>query len=196
MKDSRLSASFFLKKDVVQLARELLGKHLHYKDMVVRIVETEAYRAPDDRACHAYGNKRTPRTATMFLPGGHAYIYLCYGIHHLFNIVTGTKDEAHAVLIRAVEPLEGLEKMRQNRNYPKKDPSLTNGPGKWTQAMGLTTAWDGQYLRSNNLFLTHGEEVCDHQIVTKKRIGVDYAGECADRPWRFYLKESKYVSKK
>jgi len=191
-----LSASFYLRKDVEQLARALLGKHLHFRDMVVRIVETEAYRAPDDRACHAYGNKRTPRTETMFLPGGHAYIYLCYGIHHLFNIVTGPKDEAHAVLIRAVEPIKGLEKMRQKRNYPKKDQSLTNGPGKWTQALGLTTALDGQSLLTDELFLTKGETVSDSEILTSKRIGVDYAGECADRPWRFFLKDSDFVSKK
>lgn len=196
MTNSMLSASFYLRKDVEQLARELLGKHLHFRDMVVRIVETEAYRAPDDRACHAYGNKRTPRTETMFLPGGHAYIYLCYGIHHLFNIVTGPKDEAHAVLIRAVEPIKGLEKMRQKRNYPKKDQSLTNGPGKWTQALGLTTALDGQSLLTDELFLTKGETVSDSEILTSKRIGVDYAGECADRPWRFFLKDSDFVSKK
>ncbi|HKK88415.1 MAG TPA: DNA-3-methyladenine glycosylase [Saprospiraceae bacterium] len=196
MTNSMLSASFYLRKDVEQLARALLGKHLHFRDMVVRIVETEAYRAPDDRACHAYGNKRTPRTETMFLPGGHAYIYLCYGIHHLFNIVTGPKDEAHAVLIRAVEPIKGLEKMRQKRNYPKKDQSLTNGPGKWTQALGLTTALDGQSLLTDELFLTKGETVSDSEILTSKRIGVDYAGECADRPWRFFLKDSDFVSKK
>jgi len=196
MTNSMLSASFYLRKDVEQLARELLGKHLHFRDMIVRIVETEAYRAPDDRACHAYGNKRTPRTETMFLPGGHAYIYLCYGIHHLFNIVTGPKDEAHAVLIRAVEPIKGLEKMRQKRNYPKKDQSLTNGPGKWTQALGLTTALDGQSLLTDELFLTKGETVSDSEILTSKRIGVDYAGECADRPWRFFLKDSDFVSKK
>ncbi len=185
-----------MRKDVVQLARELLGKHLHFQDMVVRIVETEAYRAPDDRACHAYQNNRTPRTETMYLPGGHAYIYLCYGIHHLFNIVTGPKDEAHAVLIRAVEPVKGLEIMRQRRKHPKKDQTLTNGPGKWTQAMGITRTLDATSLLEGPLALTEGLNVDPDQIVERTRIGVDYAGECADRPWRFYMEGSKYVSKK
>ena len=121
--------SFYESPDVVEISKKLLGKylvtHINNKTCVGKIVETEAYRAPDDKACHAYNNKRTSRTETMFAQGGIAYVYLCYGIHHLFNVVTGPKEKAHAVLIRALEPIDGMEYMMERRNF-KKSKSYTD----------------------------------------------------------------------
>jgi len=190
---------FFTRHDVVQIAKDLLGCYLITEmegiRTIGRISETEAYRAPDDRACHAYGNRRTPRTETMFHEGGHAYIYLCYGIHHLFNVVTGPKETAHAVLIRAIEPVEGVDTMLLRRNMQQVKPALTTGPGAMSQALGLSTALDKQYLlapdspirlQNRNALLT------DSDIIAAPRIGVNYAGDCAAWKWRFYLKASNY----
>ncbi|MEL6124423.1 MAG: DNA-3-methyladenine glycosylase, partial [Bacteroidota bacterium] len=138
---------WYASEDVVELARNLLGKMIISRvgDRFTSgmIVETEAYRAPDDKGSHAYGNRHTKRTATMFGPPGCAYVYLCYGIHHLCNVVTGPPDTAHAVLIRAVEPIEGTEHISHRRSMPQTVYHLTNGPGKWTKALGITTALDG-----------------------------------------------------
>jgi DNA-3-methyladenine glycosylase len=199
---SRLGADFYLRTDVVQIARELLGKVLVTEfdgtRTAARISETEAYRAPDDRACHAFGNRRTARTEVMFGPGGHAYIYLCYGIHHLFNVVTAPAGVAHAVLVRAAEPLEGEPIMRERRGWPpaqKASPRLTTGPGALAQALGLTTHRAGQSLLKQDSPIwieDDGVEVLPAQISVGKRIGVDYAGECADWPWRFWLRDSRF----
>ena len=147
-KSELLDPSYFLEEDVVFIARDLLGKEIlaNIDGLIcrARITETEAYRAPDDRACHAYENRRTPRTETMFAEGGTAYLYLCYGIHHLFNVVTGPADVAHAVLIRAVEPLENEALMLQRRGLKKLTPALTAGPGRWTKAKAprpVRSAW-------------------------------------------------------
>ena len=204
---TRLPLDFYLRPNVVQIARDLLGKVLvtHFDGQLTAgiITETEAYRAPDDRACHAFGNRRTARTDVMFQEGGRAYIYLCYGIHHLFNVVTGPAEMAHAVLIRGVEPLEGLETMQMRRKInntgkPRPVTALTTGPGALSQALGLTTEWTGQR------FFTPGTPVWiedrglqndEPEIAAGKRIGVDYAGACAEWPWRFWLKNSRFVKK-
>lgn len=199
-KIQRLEHNFYHRTDVVQVARDLLGKILVTNFEGHRtsgmITETEAYRAPDDRACHAYNNRRTARTEVMFGAGGTAYIYLCYGIHHLFNVVTGPENTAHAILIRAVEPLEGIEWMQERRNGKKaKDPTLTTGPGAMSQALGLSTKGTGQslLLPDTPIWLEdRGIVITDEQIAAGKRIGVDYAGECADWPWRFWLRDSRY----
>ena len=196
----RLPPSFYLRTDVVQVARDLLGKVLVTEFDGRRtagiITETEAYRAPDDRASHAYNNRRTARTEVMFAEGGHAYVYLCYGIHHLFNVVTATKDTAHAVLIRAIEPLDGLEWMHERRLIKNKtSPALTTGPGALSQALGLSTRWTGQslLLPDTPVWLEdRGIPVSAEDIAAGKRIGVDYAGECAEWPWRFWLGTSRY----
>ena len=196
----RLPPSFYLRTDVVQVARDLLGKVLVTEFDGRRtagiITETEAYRAPDDRASHAYNNRRTARTEVMFAEGGHAYVYLCYGIHHLFNVVTATKDTAHAVLIRAIEPLDGLEWMQERRLIKNKtSPALTTGPGALSQALGLSTRWTGQslLLPDTPVWLEdRGIPVSAEDIAAGKRIGVDYAGECAEWPWRFWLGTSRY----
>lgn len=199
----RLKAAFYRRDDVVGIARELLGKYLvtHIDGCYSagRIVETEAYRAPDDRACHAYGNRRTRRTRTMFEAGGVAYVYLCYGIHHLFNIVTGAEGKAHAVLIRAVEPADNLPLLLERRGFERLRPQLTAGPGVLTVALGIRTHHNGSNLikAGGPIWVEEREpSSLDTEIVAAPRIGVDYAGECAAWPWRFYLRNSKWVSKK
>lgn len=209
-KVTRLPLDFYTRTDVVQIARELLGKILVTEFDGIRtsgrITETEAYRAPDDRACHAFANRRTARTDVMFWPGGHAYVYLCYGIHHLFNIVTAPAETAHAVLIRAIEPLEGLETMRQRRFPQLPDGPLPRaqlhrmgiGPGALSQALGLRTSFTGQNLLSPNSPIwveDWHDEISEHDVAAGPRIGVDYAGECAAWPWRFWLKNSPFVKK-
>lgn len=146
----RLPESFFQSTDVVAVAKQLLGKvvvtHINEGLTKGRIVETEAYRAPDDRACHAWNNRRTKRTETMFARGGTAYVYLCYGIHHLFNVVTGPEGTAHAVLIRGIEPLYNLDLMLSRRNMEQVRPQLSGGPGVLSKALGITTDLDGTYM--------------------------------------------------
>ena len=202
-----LPPAFYLGTDVVELARTLLGKVLVTQfegaRTAVRITETEAYRAPDDRACHAWNNRRTSRTEVMFQSGGRAYIYLCYGIHHLFNVVTAPEGMAHAVLIRAGEPLEGLGYMMERRGFPpefageaKKMQRLTTGPGALANALALSTKWTGQsFFDADAPFWIEddGFRVPDNGISAGKRVGVDYAGPCADWPWRFWLSDSPYV---
>lgn len=206
----RLPLEFYIRTDVVQIARDLLGKVLVTEFDGLRtagiITETEAYRAPDDRACHAFGNRRTARTEVMFHQGGKAYIYLCYGIHHLFNVVTAPEETAHAILIRAIEPVEGLEVMLRRRNFLKnrsdqinaRTTKLTTGPGALSQALGLTTQWTGQsfFVAGTPVWIEdRGTKIPGNEVVAGKRIGVDYAGECAEWPWRFWLKNSQFVKK-
>lgn len=200
----RLPPAFYQSHDVVQIARDLLGKVLvtNFDGQYTagRITETEAYRAPDDRACHAWNNRRTARTEVMFGEGGGAYVFLCYGIHYLFNVVTAPAGMAHAVLVRAIEPLDGLEVMRDRRGGKNQSLiQLTTGPGSLSQALGITTQWTGQRLTNAHSPLwieDRGEVLTDEDIAVGKRIGVDYAGECADWPWRFWIRDSPFVIKK
>lgn len=199
----RLPPEFYQSTDVVQIARDLLGKVLVTtfggQYTAGRITETEAYRAPDDRACHAWGNRRTARTEVMFGAGGSAYVFLCYGIHHLFNVVTAPENQAHAVLIRAVEPLEGVDIMRQRRGGKNQSlVQMTTGPGALCQALGITTRWTGQPLSDPDSPLwieDRGELIVAENIAAGKRIGVDYAGAAADWPWRFWIRHSPFVKK-
>lgn len=195
-----LTESFYQQSDVLYLSEQLLGKYLctHIDGVLTSgmIVETEAYRAPDDKASHAYGNRRTQRTETMFGPGGVAYVYLCYGIHHLFNVVTGVEDQAHAVLIRAVEPVEGLEVMLARRKLEKVKPALTNGPGKLSQALGITIDYNGfRLFRQEFIWIEdRNARIGANQIIRSPRIGVDYAEECAAWDWRFTIKDNRWCS--
>jgi DNA-3-methyladenine glycosylase len=203
----RLPLEFYTRTDVVQIARELLGKvlvtEIDGQLTAGRITETEAYRAPDDRACHAYNNRRTARTEVMFHAGGRAYIYLCYGIHHLFNVVTGPAEVAHAVLIRAIEPIEGYETMLDRRGRAmapnqRSKITLTTGPGAMSKALGLTTNFTGQslLLPDTPIWIQEGPvEISAEEIAAGPRIGVDYAGASAALPWRFWLKNSPFVKK-
>lgn len=196
----KLPLSFYLRNDVVKISRELLGKVLvtnrdgEYTSG--RIVETEAYAGEIDRASHA-SKGRTPRTEVMFGEGGKAYVYLCYGIHQMFNIVTSSKGTPHAILIRAIEPLEGVDIMLQRTGKKKLDHTLTRGPGNVGKAFGFHTSQCGLSLVSDELFVADdGFNVTKAMIGTSPRIGVDYAGEHAEWHYRFFIKGNKYVSGK
>jgi DNA-3-methyladenine glycosylase len=195
-----LPASFYLRPDVVQIARELLGKVLvtkwNGKYTSGRIVETEAYEGELDRASHAYRGI-TPRTTVMFGEGGVAYVYLCYGIHQMFNIVTNVKGTAHAILIRAVEPMEGVDIMLQRTGKKTLDHTLTRGPGNVGKAFGFHTSQCGLSLQSKELYIGDDGFILNKaSIATSPRIGVGYAGEHALLDYRFYIKGNPYVSGK
>jgi len=198
----RLSKKFYLRNDVVQISKELLGKVLctQFESQLASgiIVETEAYRAPDDKACHAYLNKYTERTKVMFEAGGVAYIYLCYGIHHLFNVVTGEKGNAHAILVRAIEPLDNVELMPSRRNFTKVKSQLTAGPGVMSKALGITKKLTGVTLlqKSSPIWIEdRAIEIPDTAIIASPRVGIPYAEECIEWPWRFRVKGSRWTSK-
>lgn len=191
-----LNNKFFEHEDVVLIAESLLGKVLYTEvDGLVtsgKIVETEAYSFRE-KACHAYMNRNTNRTKVLFEPAGTSYVYLCYGIHHLFNIVTNKKGKAEAILIRAIEPLEGRETMEARRQL--KGYALTSGPGKLSQAMGIDLRFNTSPLgRHQNIWIEE-QNLKIEEIATSPRIGVAYAEEDALLPWRFYVKDSKWVSK-
>ena len=182
------------------IAKELLGKvlvtNINGIYTAAMIVETEAYAGPVDKASHAYGNRRTARTEIMFGKGGTAYVYLCYGIHHLFNVVTNKKDTPHAVLIRGVEPLEGIDYMLARRGKEHLQPSLTAGPGALSVALGIHTRHTGASLSGNEIWIEdRGIKVPAKDIVAATRVGVAYAQQDAYLPYRFSIKGNKYVSK-
>ncbi len=194
-----LPRSFYESADVTEASKSLIGKVICTRiDGVFTsgmITETEAYCGRNDKACHANDGLRTSRTEVMYGTPGHAYIYLCYGIHHLFNVVTNREGLADAVLIRGIQPLEGTDEMAGRRNKPADKPELADGPGKLTQALGITTGYNGIDLLGNKIWIEdRGVKFPDVRIFSSSRIGVDYAGEHAKRPWRFYLSGSKWVS--
>jgi DNA-3-methyladenine glycosylase len=195
-----IAPAYFQTDDVVALARDLLGKKictlLEGRYTSAMITETEAYRSWGDRACHAYLNRRTKRTEVMFGPGGVAYVYLCYGVHHLFNIVTNVEGRAEAVLIRAVEPREGWAIMEQRRGRKAGNPAISSGPGNVSKALGITTSLNGESVSGSRIWLEEYREAPPEHIAVSTRIGVDYAGEDAQCPWRFYLHQSSYVSRR
>ncbi len=201
LRRQRIQNKFYQDEDVVKIARELIGKLLvtnfDNRLTVCRIVETEAYNGIIDRASHAFGGRRTNRTEVMFGNGGVAYVYLCYGIHHLFNVVTNSNNVPHAVLVRAAEPVCGLETMLLRTGKAKPDYTITRGPGNVSKALGIKTLHTGTSLQSNNLFIADdGKRYTELQLISSLRIGVDYAGEDALLPYRFSVKENKYVSGK
>ena len=196
----KLPLSFYLRKDVLKISKELLGKILvtNWDGELTsgRIVETEAYAGEIDRASHAFRGK-TPRTQVMYGQGGTAYVYLCYGIHQMFNIVTNAEGTPHAILIRGIEPVRGIETMLRRTGKKKLDESLTRGPGNVGKAFGFHTSQCGNLLTSDELFIADdGFEVTPGFIGTSPRIGVDYAGEHAEWHYRFFIKGNKYVSGK
>jgi DNA-3-methyladenine glycosylase len=189
----KLPASFYLRSDVVKIARELIGKQLYTsRDGVVTggiITETEAYRGEIDRASHAYGGRRTPRTEIMYREGGRAYIYLCYGIHSLFNVVTNKENIPHAVLIRAIYPIENIEAMRKRRNKPKASADkLCIGPGTVSVSLEIHFSETGKSLLGNEIWIEDkGLKIPSRMITSGPRIGVDYAGKDARLPYRFWV---------
>jgi DNA-3-methyladenine glycosylase len=195
----KLDYYFYNRADVVNIARELLGKVLVTQwDGVVtsgRIVETEAYRGVTDRASHAWNGRRTRRTEIMYDEGGKGYVYLCYGIHHLFNVVTNIKETPHAVLVRAVEPMEGIGIMLQRTGKKKPDRTLTSGPGNVSKALGLMVSHSGVSLLEDTVFIADDSYALKKRdIIATTRIGVDYAGEDALLPYRFFIRDNIYVS--
>lgn len=160
------------------------------------IVETEAYFGQSDKASHAYGGRRTNRTETLYSPGGVSYVYLCYGLHHLFNVVTATEGEPHAVLIRAIEPLIGKEIMEHRRNMPVVKAAISSGPGSAAKALGIDRSLDGADLTGDEIWIEdHGIRYEADAIAATPRVGVAYAQEDALLPWRFFVRGNKYVSK-
>lgn len=197
-----LSKEFYLDEDILKISKSLLGKIIYTqiedKICAAKIVETEAYKAPEDKASHAYANKKTNRTEVMFEEGGIIYMYLCYGLHQMLNIVTGPKGTAHATLIRAVEPITNIELMRTRRKHPKSDLNIGSGPGKVGQAMGLKLMHNGSSLLTREHLIwieDHGLIIPDQQIICSPRVGIAYAEEYAMYPWRFRILDSKFTSK-
>ncbi len=186
----KLTREFYIRDNVVEIARDLLGKVLcsHFDGNLTKavITETEAYAGVADKASHAYGGRRTKRTEPMFGPGGVAYVYLCYGIHHLFNVVTGVSGTPHAVLIRAGHPSVGETVMLKRRKRPTVDASLLGGPGSLAKALGINTKLTGTSLLGRQIWIEdHGIRFAESSLVIGPRIGVDYAEEDADCPYRF-----------
>jgi DNA-3-methyladenine glycosylase len=197
----KLPLSFYQRENVVQIAKELLGKILvtNHNGAITsgRIVESEAYAGAKDKASHASGGRRTKRNEIMYGEGGYAYVYLCYGIHHLFNVVTNKKEIPHAVLIRALEPLEGIDKMVKRLGKEKADHSITRGPGNLSKALGIYTKHTGTFLLSQEIFIADdGFKYSKKEIHSSARIGVQYAGKDALLPYRFFIKGNPFVSGK
>lgn len=193
----------FYQQDVLAVARNLLGKHLirvlNGEKLICKIVETEAYKGPEDKGSHAYGNRRTKRTETMFLPGGFAYVYLIYGMYHMLNVVSAGSNQPQAVLIRAGEPIKGLEIMHANRKLKHNGShKLLNGPGKLCSAMAIDLNFDGYDLvNGDKLYIESADMPEDDpgfKIVKAKRINIDYAEEYKDKLWRFYIADNPCVS--
>jgi DNA-3-methyladenine glycosylase len=196
----KVRQEFYQSDDVVAISRALIGKYLFtcIDNLITGgyIVETEAYNGVIDRASHAYGNRVTPRTKTMFEQGGIAYVYLCYGIHEMFNVVTSVKGQPHAILIRAVNPTDGLDIMRYRRKMPNLKPTITSGPGSVAKALGISRTLNAVSLQGNKIWIEdRGLAFDGDQIAAVPRVGVDYAGQDALLPYRFYVKGNPYVSK-
>ena len=196
----KLPQEFYTRNDTLLIARELLGKTLVVPNengvrVAGKIVETEAYLGAIDKAAHSYRNRRTARNEITFAEGGKVYVFFIYGIYFQLNIVTNTENEPHVVLIRAVEPLEGIEIMRERRGVMK-DKNLTSGPGKLCIAFGIDRTFNGADLLGDKIRLEEGAEINNREITVTKRIGIDYAEEFAEKPWRFYLKGNEFISRK
>ena len=200
MSAARLSKDFFTREDTIRIARELLGKLLVVPTadgvrVSGMIVETEAYLGVDDKAAHSYGGRRTARNEITYAEGGHVYVFFVYGMYYQLNIVTGLAEHPHVVLIRAVEPVEGIEIMRERRGEMK-DKNLTSGPGKLCIALGITRELNGEDLiESERIWVEEYRRPTKPQIDCGPRVGIDYAEEFAHEPWRYWLQDNPFVSK-
>ena len=196
----KIPREFYTHDDTLQIAKDLLGKTLVVATadgarVSGIIVETEAYLGVEDKAAHSYGNRRTKRTETMFAVGGTVYIFFVYGMYFQFNVVAREIGAPHAVLIRAVEPVEGIELMRERRGRMK-DNNLTSGPGKLCIALGIDKTFNNEDLLGRRVWLEDGEKITSNKIACGKRVSVDYAGEYAEKPWRFWVNNNLFVSRK
>ncbi len=196
----KLPREFYTRADTLRIARELLGKTLVVPDefgnrIAGKIVETEAYLGVEDKAAHSYNNRRTPRTETMFAAGGTAYVTLIYGMYFQFNAVVGIVGVPHACLIRAVEPLEGIETIKTRRGSMK-ETNLTSGPGKICIAFGIEKSFNNADLLGEQIWIEDAPPIAGDEIVSGARIGIDYAEEYAAKPWRFWIKNNRFVSRK
>lgn len=195
----------FYRRSADAVARDLLGRYLvrwpepdrGEPRLVLRLVETEAYRGEGDRASHAHAGPVTPRSRRLFRDGGHAYVYLIYGVHHCLNAVTGTDADGSAALLRAGEPVEGAERMARNRGFlrPPRPGDLAGGPGKLCRALAVDRSFDGRPLWEGDLVITEGEPVPDERVLRGPRVGVGYAGDAARWPLRFAVEGNAHVSK-
>ncbi len=206
----KLPRGFYLREDTITVAKDLLGKLIVVPDAKGRrvsamIVETEAYLGETDRAAHSFGGRRTPRNEVMYASGGHVYVFFVYGMYYQFNVVSGPINTPHAILIRAVEPVEGIEIMRERRGQRSEpgavatgfsgDKNLTSGPGKLCIALAIDRSLNGENLWGKRVWLEDHRSFSTDEIGVGKRVGIDYAGEDAEKPWRFWLKDSEFVSK-
>lgn len=203
----KLKRSFY-SRDTLQVAEELLGKYLVRKQqgkvLIGKIVEVEAYMGEQDKAAHSYGGRRTERNEVMYGEAGHIYVYFIYGMHYCFNVITEKLNVPRGVLIRALEPIEGMELMSLNRYKKQLEElssreikNLTNGPAKLCSALSITREHNGMDLCKNDFYIAEdGEKEKDLEIVRTTRINIDYAEEARYYPWRFYIKDNAYVSKK
>jgi len=199
-KFQKLPENFYQRNNVTIISKELLGKFLISDiDGIITggmITEVEAYNGISDKASHAFGGRRTNRTETMYRKGGICYVYLCYGIHHLFNVVTNKINIPHAVLIRAIDPIIGTDEMLKRRRKNNIQPTLTSGPGSMSSSLGIKTSDSGSDLCGNRIYIEdRGINISPSEIISTKRIGVDYAGKDALLKYRFYIKENKFISK-
>ena len=196
----KVSRQFYLSENTLAIARDLLGKLIVVPDpngtrISGMIVETEAYLGEIDRAAHTYEGRRTPRTEAAYKRGGHVYVFFVYGMYYQFNVVCGPAGHPHVVLIRAVEPVEGIEIMRVRRGQMK-DRNLTSGPGKLCIAFNIDKGMNGADLLGDKIWLEDHRSFTDAVIAVGKRVGIDYAGEDVENPWRFWVRDNEYVSRK
>jgi len=196
---SRLEPAFFQSTDTLRAARRILGKLLVVPDekgnrISGMIVEVEAYLGAEDKAAHSYGGRRTGRNEVTYGPGGHVYVFFIYGMYYQLNFVLGPVDHPHVLLIRAVEPVEGIETMRIRRGEMK-DRNLTSGPGKLCIALGIDRSLNGADLLGEQIWIENYRDFSEAEIAVGPRIGIDYAEEFAEEPWRFWVKGNEFVSK-
>lgn len=196
----KIQRKFYTRSNTIKIARELLGKLLVVPDengnrVSGMIVEVEAYMGVTDKAAHTYGGRRTPRNEITYSIGGHVYVFFIYGMYHQLNVVTGPAEHPHVVLIRAIEPVEGIGKMRERRG-PMPDKNLTSGPGKLCIAMAIDRGLNGEDLHGEKIWLEDFKKFPAKEIALGKRIGIDYAAEDAEKPWRFWVAGNSFVSRK
>jgi DNA-3-methyladenine glycosylase len=199
LKSARIGSEFFLREDTIAIAKGLLGTLLVVPDdagsrVSGMIVETEAYLGIEDKGAHSYSGRRTARNEVTYGPGGHVYVFFIYGMYYQLNFVAGPRDHPHVVLIRGVEPVENIETMRARRGAMK-DTNLTSGPGKLCIAFDIDRSLNGADLEGNDIWVEQFRDIPDSEIAEGQRIGIDYAAEYAEKPWRFWVRDNPFVSK-